>query len=849
MPLEARQENKQAILRAIQRREAETAANIRRATYAEVVQRSNNRPTLTSNLAPVSQNPLPTTDLTPNPAINATDCINGSNSNPTAPATHKDKEDSFYNSEEGWILVTRKKSKPLHSSTKQASTTTFKRDQAWLLQQRRCFKCFLKGHQKQQCRREIKCLQCNKSGHISKQCTGIINVRTPNEKQVKQTTFASEKGKLQEPNKEQDFKKHPPIPNGMRKDSASFLQNHHAWLLNQGRCLKCFLKGHTKQQCIRQIKCLTCNKEGHISKQCKSNSINAKPTKPHRCPINAQTQPSQEHKQPPQTQVHKQQFRQMENNPNWETMDLMDPDNLEAGRRESMRVYLPPKGQLRPVNSYLDRSALVLSGPHQISRYLAHRLAVKLANYFNMQPKDFIITRVNQSYGDFLVQFPNAHLRDHAVAVCVFTLGPDVQLQLVEWSPDMGRVYDPVTHMARLRLYGLPLHNWNIHDLDIIVSGFGHLLRVETFFTNGNHQEIRILVGCFHPINIPQTIDLSEEPNTTIVTVVLEGWMYDGTANIPRDVTNIDDNEDPFGGPRQGRRAQHNTAQRQVRHRRIITSSSNPGGSSNNSQTGGRQVQQESPAAMEMPLETAVVEPNGDNKPMTEIEIGQQKEFQNFLIESNSMLFCLLFKQLALQETSKNNEGIKSSLQGLTCMQLFRDMCGNLSLFKETDQVTGLKILPSEGFTIIPPQTAHKENQTGPILMEIEPTQPAAVEIDEYMGPPPGFEGPPAFAQQNRRSPRLMEKHGGKYVSILQRAQIIKDGNNNEGPFLPSKKKTRMEAQVQLTYSQSKDPLTTHQAEAVVATAGIELGETLMDNISKMATLGTGVAQMEGVVA
>lgn len=113
------------------------------------------------------------------------------------------------------------------------------------------------------------------------------------------------------------------------------------------------------------------------------------------------------------------------------------------------------------------------------------------------------------------------------------------------------------------------------------------------------------------------------------------------------------------------------------------------------------------------------------------------------------------------------------------------------------------------------------------------------------MGPPPDFHGPLAFTQQNRRSPRLMEKHGGKYVSILQRAQLIKDGGNKEEMALPNKKKARLATQVQLSYSQSTDLLTTNQAEVVVATAGIDLGEELMNNINKMAALSTGAVQSE----
>lgn len=262
-------------------------------------------------------------------------------------------------------------------------------------------------------------------------------------------------------------------------------------------------------------------------------------------------------------------------------MDLMDPDDMDADRRSSMRAFLPPRGQLCMVNSFIKRSAWVLAGPHQITRYLAHRLAVKLVNYFNMQPRDFYITQVHQSYGDYIVRFPNATLRDHAIVICVFTLGPNVQVQLVEWSPNMRGLYNPVTHKARLRLY----------DLHIIMVGFGHLLRVETFFRNGNHHEIRVLVAYFHPINIPHTIDLSEEPYSTIVTVVLEGWMHDGTAHISRDVSNIDDNEDLFGGPTQGISRQQNAAHRPPRQRRVITISSTTEEPNNFGQTGGQHAQ------------------------------------------------------------------------------------------------------------------------------------------------------------------------------------------------------------------------------------------------------------------
>ncbi|KAF3331757.1 Zinc finger protein GIS2 [Carex littledalei] len=514
MSWEARQEHKRAIQRAIGRRQEETAASIRQA------------PAITApSLLEATLNHR----------------INGGNTQPNDLISHSQATDNTASEDDGWTLVTRKKTKSLHKDRSYTTGHTTINNHAWLWQQRRCFNCFLKGHKKQQCKRPTKCLQCSIEGHSYRQCNNRINGIQSNYNDAANLKGETEEGL--------NPKKFSAKSAGPKEAAGSFLLQQRAWLLKQGRCLQCFLRGHKKKDCIRQIKCLICKKTGHVSAQCKTPFITASKYSPTHRPINTTPQTQQDAKgkqKATHTTTHP--FTSMANNVDWATMDLMDPDELEAGRMESMRVFLPPRGPLRMVNSFLERSAMVLAGPHQITRYLAHRLTVKLANYFNLQPRDFHVSRVNQNYGDFIVRFPNAHLRDHAVAVCAFTLGPDVQLQLVEWSPGMGVVYDPVTHKARLRLYGLPLHNWNIHDLDIAVSGFGHLLRVENFFTNGNHQEIRILVGCFHPINIPQTIDLSEEPNTTIVHVVLEGWMHDGTADIPRDVTNINDDADPFGG-------------------------------------------------------------------------------------------------------------------------------------------------------------------------------------------------------------------------------------------------------------------------------------------------------------
>ncbi|KAF3320205.1 Cellular nucleic acid-binding protein [Carex littledalei] len=594
--LEARQANNKAILLAIQRREANTATTIKKLTYAQIVRPRHPPPqtqhtdlTPNHNAAPPKQSaltqPPPKYQPTPN------HLIDGATQPPAQPTSQRlETTDNNNSREEGWTLVTRKKHKTLHKDNTRPKSTSIERDHTWLLQQRRCFKCFLKGHQKKQCRRAVKCLQCNREGHISKHCLSHINGRKPPTRELKRPEAPSAKGE-----KPSQFM---PLSAGTKQGPSTNIQQHHTWLLKQGRCLKCCLRGHTKQQCTRPTKCFHCNKEGHMSRQCKLRLINDKPPTSAATPIKTTAeQPTQAHQENRANHLHNNHLKHMENTPAWETMDLMDPDDFEDGRRESLRVFLPPRSQLRPINSFLERSALVLAGPHQINRYVAHRLAVTLANYFNMQPRDFPISRVHQNYGDFIVRFPNVNLRDQAVAICAFTLGPNMHLQLVRWSPGMGGVYDPSTHKARLRLYGLPNHNWNIHDLDILVSGFGHLLRVEPFYSTGNHQEIRILVGCFHPINIPRTVDLSEEPNSTIVHIVIEGWMHDGTAAIPRDVNNMNEGQDPFGGPTDGQHRQRNTRQQPTPQRRPNNTGSNSPDSGNHGRNGGGQGRQ--PAQLE----------------------------------------------------------------------------------------------------------------------------------------------------------------------------------------------------------------------------------------------------------
>ncbi|KAF3328934.1 Zinc finger protein GIS2 [Carex littledalei] len=851
-PLEARQANHRAIHLVIQRRHQLTEAANKKPTFADVVRQQQPHPPLQTSVHNPALNPQPASNISPtNPTGIPSHLINEDTITSTPTAAQNPQSDNNQPEEEGWTLVVRKKPQTFHRDSHSTKISNMKRDYAWLLQQRRCFKCFLKGHQKQQCRRPIKCLLCNTEGHISKHCTTHINAGKP--PASKFNSFQPPAAKMDTPRQTM------PLPAGMKQGSSTFLQQQHIWLLKQGRCLKCCLRGHTKQHCTRPTKCFRCNKDGHISKQCKLSTINAKPSNRVTTPINSDEEHQQDAHQP-NSGNHLHQSPHMEANQQWETMDLMEPDDFEDGRRESLRVFLPPGNPLRPINSFLERSALVLAGPHQINRYVAHRLAVKLANYFNMQPRDFPISRVHQNYGDFLVRFPNTSLRDQAVAVCVFTLGPNMHLQLVEWSPGMGGVYDPVTHKARLRLYGLPNHNWNIHSLDILVSGFGHLLRVESFHSTGNHQEIRILVGCFHPINIPRTLDLSEEPHSSIVHVVIEGWMHDGTAFFPRDVSNINDDEDPFAGPVTGRRRQRDPEQQQVQQRRANAPGSDNPTPGNLARNGDGQPQHRT--QMEKSLEIIPFIPNGENVNMAQIESSDQKATGIFPFED--LLLCLMFRSLALYQKTKRTARIDYLGQKVPAAHLFeltKEIAGpNIPLIQGTrlqdhgtDVPLGL-ISNQQGLL-----TAQNTTRPGPIIEEIlEKQQPhiASGDVigrqshsnaDEIQGPPPGFEGPPAYLAQCRRSPRLLQKHNGNYVSILQRAQQLKDTDHCQGILMARQTKTRTPSQIQATYLSESGPLTTYQAEAVLAAAGVDMKEELLANIKKLAEV-VPVAVQEGAV-
>lgn len=160
-------------------------------------------------------------------------------------------------------------------------------------------------------------------------------------------------------------------------------------------------------------------------------------------------------------------------NINWETMDLLPPSLVE-GRPDIVRVYMPP----RPYNaSYgvLDYSAVALAGPHHADPYLSQRIATALAGHFDLHPRDFKVTAPDTTMGDRLVEFPNADTCRRAVREGVFMLANRTEVQFKQWTPVLGMVLYPMSHRARVKLYGVPIYNRNEREVNHLIAGLGYV--------------------------------------------------------------------------------------------------------------------------------------------------------------------------------------------------------------------------------------------------------------------------------------------------------------------------------------------------------------------------------------
>lgn len=132
-----------------------------------------------------------------------------------------------------------------------------------------------------------------------------------------------------------------------------------------------------------------------------------------------------------------------------------------------------------------------------------------------------------------MVTFPTVDMRKQAVQIGIFVLDQNSHVQLAEWKPCMGMAYDPASHKARLRLYGVPREKWNIDDLDQLLSGIGHVVKMAPVIVNGNYETVRVLLQCHNPAQISPSLLLSTHPYSTVAIIELKGWLHTPTGHLP----------------------------------------------------------------------------------------------------------------------------------------------------------------------------------------------------------------------------------------------------------------------------------------------------------------------------
>lgn len=87
-------------------------------------------------------------------------------------------------------------------------------------------------------------------------------------------------------------------------------------------------------------------------------------------------------------------------------------------------------------------------------------------------------------------------------------------------------VYDPLEHKARICITGVPPHACNIDDIDQLISGIGHVVKMAPVFKNGNYHSVRVLIATQNPLLIPKTLLMRQHPYAKLVYLKLEGWLH-----------------------------------------------------------------------------------------------------------------------------------------------------------------------------------------------------------------------------------------------------------------------------------------------------------------------------------
>ena len=131
---------------------------------------------------------------------------------------------------------------------------------------------------------------------------------------------------------------------------------------------------------------------------------------------------------------------------------------------------------------------------------------------------------VDPNFGDVIVVCPDASLRDRLVFSNSHFIDEQSEVHFNAWSFFYNMNYNPTNYQALIRLTGVPLHDWTPAELRTMVSAFGYPLRTLPYFMNGNYQDLRMLIACRHPADIPRYIHLTDEPYGATIDVILEGW-------------------------------------------------------------------------------------------------------------------------------------------------------------------------------------------------------------------------------------------------------------------------------------------------------------------------------------
>lgn len=640
---------------------------------------------------------------------------------------------------------------------------------------------------------------------------------------------------------------------------SNFPNKQHAVLLKQGRCFKCLQRGHKKSSCNAPRRCFNCQSSQHISRHCKASfgrkKFNEEDQRLHSHVLNNSKEDKHSRDSikgsktaPPSYttlphNIHK--HFQMEVPNNWQHVQMRDPDFVNNDRIHELRVFLQPRDALHHVNRFLDRSAIIFTGPHYNESHLAPRLATALARHFDRYESDFTISRLSPDHGDFIVVFPTVHMRNLAVEEGVFHLGNNTEVQLIEWADEMGMAYDPTTHIARLRLTGVPLQNWNRSDLTSIVSGFGYLLRVAPFFVNGNYDTLQVLVACRDLLSIPRGIMLTDEPHATMIQVELQGWMQGEGGRLPPPPPPPDDFRNLH------RRAISPEVLRyHNRNRRQGQGGSNQGRAPN---------QQQPRRRMNPELEGTVLNPTGEMQPMALSVVNNSRPKNQEVFQPLSMNIYLTNGILngAFHEESGKFEPLRviNANTPIWNQGIFGPISLQPSMFCFSAKLDPLSIIQkgpvlniSEAFNHFNLEAGNNKNFnfeaiSGPKISEVFDEEPNQLVLSdkEIEGPPPGFEGSPKYGGKVRRSPRLQAKNTGPYTTMMQKARKVRGYIDNVVQTTPKRKKIKNAKQPEMEYLKNFDPLKEVHAEVLVSVAGITMNEEMMNKMKNI--LGKGEEQ------